>query len=504
MCVDCKSIYHRSNYWHPMVHPLKMNVPCGKCLDCQRQYQDEWFTRCFYEWQDCVKHHGVCYFLTLTYNEDSIPYYQGHKCFSKRHVQLFIKRLRYRLNRYGLTMKYFIASEYGELFQRPHYHALFYLNYQYLTPSAFQILVEESWQYGFIKKGKFGIVVQSYHAVKYVTKYVTKDIAFAAATDRYSNLIDSRYSSLYHGLLKRYPHVSIDVDDFYEKVAVKKRALLGQICPFHLQSTNLGLFLLDSLSETDIRLEQCHVPSSKGIRSARLPRYFIRKLFYDRAENDIDGKMTLFVLNTRGKFHKMELLDERIKDLTEKLRLFALIPAEQHGYTGVFDKFSSSDEAKFFFNNCVGDAYEFLAKYMLVYRGMVFFYQHDTDNGIGGVRIRYKLDDFTRSYFDEKYKDFYRTRFFRPDDDKEFYQVYHKSEHEKYDKFIAFLHPVFVGLEDCAKIYEFFTSYEKKCNLEIHHRKEMLARKAKQAIRLRNYKLKNPNYHEKRNSENSD
>ena len=45
-------------------------VPCGKCLECKRRYQQDWANRCYEEWKS-KGYKGV--FFTLTYNNDSIP-----------------------------------------------------------------------------------------------------------------------------------------------------------------------------------------------------------------------------------------------------------------------------------------------------------------------------------------------------------------------------------------------------------------------------------------------
>lgn len=45
-------------------------VPCGKCLECRRRYQQDWAIRCYEEWKS-KEYKGV--FFTLTYSDDSVP-----------------------------------------------------------------------------------------------------------------------------------------------------------------------------------------------------------------------------------------------------------------------------------------------------------------------------------------------------------------------------------------------------------------------------------------------
>ena len=77
---------------------------------------DQWATRIELEakeWDDVI-------FLTLTYDDEHIPYgeiIKGYRSIqsqtvSKRDVQLFLKRLR---KAYKKPIKYFLAAEYGDI-----------------------------------------------------------------------------------------------------------------------------------------------------------------------------------------------------------------------------------------------------------------------------------------------------------------------------------------------------------------------------------------------------
>ena len=60
-------------------------------------------------------------FVTLTYSDEFLPVnLNGDMILIKRHLQNYLKRLR-RLYRHG-TVRYFGVGEYGDLFDRPHYH----------------------------------------------------------------------------------------------------------------------------------------------------------------------------------------------------------------------------------------------------------------------------------------------------------------------------------------------------------------------------------------------
>lgn len=93
-------------------------VPCGKCLACRINRRREWTLRLLHE----EIYSTSSYFVTLTYDDDHVPYDDnGNQCVCKRDVQLWLKRLR---KKFGDGIRYFLNSEYGETFGRPHYHAI--------------------------------------------------------------------------------------------------------------------------------------------------------------------------------------------------------------------------------------------------------------------------------------------------------------------------------------------------------------------------------------------
>lgn len=64
------------------------------------------------------------HFITLTYDTHNVPFTRsGYMDLSKRHIQLFFKRLR-KVN--DSKIRYFIVGEYGGRTMRPHYHVILF------------------------------------------------------------------------------------------------------------------------------------------------------------------------------------------------------------------------------------------------------------------------------------------------------------------------------------------------------------------------------------------
>lgn len=118
------------------------HVPCGRCYSCLANRRDGWYIRLKEEFKASAQ----CYFLTLTYNEENVPYGEELEMHvNKRDVQLFIKRLRKVLSLEGVHLRYFIISEYGPTFYRPHYHGFLFLNNFGVNHAELLKLVWQCW-----------------------------------------------------------------------------------------------------------------------------------------------------------------------------------------------------------------------------------------------------------------------------------------------------------------------------------------------------------------------
>lgn len=104
--------------------------PCGKCYECRESRIEAWQIR----WKEHLKSviDDSSYMLTLTYNDRNINTLNGKTVLCYRDVQLFLKRLRKRQEKYcrenNITnpkISYHGCGEYGTQYtKRPHYHIL--------------------------------------------------------------------------------------------------------------------------------------------------------------------------------------------------------------------------------------------------------------------------------------------------------------------------------------------------------------------------------------------
>ena len=161
-------------------------VSCGQCIGCRLDHSKSWAVRSVHE----SRMHKLNSFLTLTYNEDEVPWDFN---LNPDHHTKFMKRLRKHSEaKYGLDIRYYMCGEYGsdrfhpvtgELLSmgRPHYHYLIFGWYprdaQYLRTHRGHHYyrseeLEKLWPYGYSVVGHVTPETCAYTA-RYVLKKQT-------------------------------------------------------------------------------------------------------------------------------------------------------------------------------------------------------------------------------------------------------------------------------------------------------------------------------------------
>lgn len=366
----CKSPLHIGNKSRSFIdgcHPVGFTVPCGKCTDCVRSYQDDWFVRAFFEYKSCKKAHGVTYFVLFTYKDEYLPtytdndfnFYNGSHtipCFDPNHIKRFRDMLRINVERSFDTeksklVKYFLACEYGDTFGRPHIHALIFVPFPHEQskfiglpyPTVYQRkdrsfipynpikhknrrvysayesgIFGRSWQYGWFEKGDdHPWEVESSKGIKYVMKYIHKPSLW------YKRYRINNYRSFLHFLMKDHD-CSYDYDKYKEKYDYFRRLI-----PRHYQSQGFGSYGLD-LFYQDGKLQHHrfldrldltkygHIPNKQSqVYLYNIPRYYYNKCFYN-----IDPFTDVRYLNPDGLIMKNLEFDRNFQFRTNKLSTY--------------------------------------------------------------------------------------------------------------------------------------------------------------------------------------
>lgn len=151
-------------------------VPCGKCYACRSKRRNQWAARLTEEARFHERNRRVNLFLTLTYDEENVPYISTDagevRVAVLQDVSAFIKRLRKSL--YGSKkgdLRYFAVSEYGPKTLRPHFHVILFG----LLPKTIRVLtrlIEKAWNFqGFVTVSNV-----TRGRIRYCAKYCLSDI----------------------------------------------------------------------------------------------------------------------------------------------------------------------------------------------------------------------------------------------------------------------------------------------------------------------------------------
>lgn len=333
MCIKPLSILNKAYKPYNIYTPKYIDVPCGHCWQCKLKRVNELSFRLLV---DVLNYNSFNLFVTLTYDDEHLPYLFYKKddeikrlsVWNRSHVQKYFKNIRRQLQYYfGIdkdSFKYYCTCERGHNntyvdkkgqirvgTNRPHYHIIFilllpseslpvrnlpskYLSFARLNNFGnnlsyfFRWLLHDKWFYGFVDdKGLTRDVVS---AIRYVTKYVCKDLGEelfnidisdcmylhdpsynTSVHDWYSSLIPSDKGFIYNGVVycasKRFP------------LPVKFTSLLPR--PFG--SSNIGMSFVDNLDVEDLVSylsgdKQVTLPFNKSSQLVNLPSYYFRRL----------------------------------------------------------------------------------------------------------------------------------------------------------------------------------------------------------------------------------
>ena len=153
---------------YKLVNGERQFVPCGRCYQCVRRKKSDWIVRmtAAMNWADCS------FFKLLTYDDEHYPADISREA-QTLVIQQFVRLLRLTLKRkFGedIVLKYFIASELGELHNRLHYHCSFFVKGAKFTWAEFNEICRSRWPYG--------IVGNAYRLtssnIRYCVKYIQK------------------------------------------------------------------------------------------------------------------------------------------------------------------------------------------------------------------------------------------------------------------------------------------------------------------------------------------
>lgn len=160
----------------------QLEIACGQCVGCRLERSRQWAVRCMHE---ASLYDNNC-FLTLTFSPEELRKRDNPWSLDVKDFQKFMKRLR---KKYGNGIRFFHCGEYGDINNRPHYHACIFNhdfedkvfwkmagdNRLYISDS-----LSELWPYGFSTIGDV-----TFKSAAYVARYIMKKVTGSLADNHY-------------------------------------------------------------------------------------------------------------------------------------------------------------------------------------------------------------------------------------------------------------------------------------------------------------------------------
>lgn len=168
---------------------LAVEIPCGQCIGCRLERSRQWAIRCVHE---ASLYEDNC-FVTLTYDDEHLP---ESRSLVLRDFQLFMKRLRMLVGMgFDSGIRFFHCGEYGEKFERPHYHACIFNwdfpdKVHYKTRGGFKYynsgMLDACWSDSAGRPIGFAVIGDvTFESAAYVARYVTKKVTGENAAEFY-------------------------------------------------------------------------------------------------------------------------------------------------------------------------------------------------------------------------------------------------------------------------------------------------------------------------------
>lgn len=278
---------------------LLLSVPCGQCCECKAKDALQWSYRINAEFVDILDNGGYVYYDTLTYKHppkisdvfDIAPEHD-HFCFDYTHVQKFLKRLRKQIPGSASALRYIIVSEYGTAnghTHRPHYHVLFFVRDNLISPLDLSVAVAGAWSHGrtdgipfrsptYVKQHNVLYGRESTgRVIAYISKYIQKSSLF-------KSVIDARIAELYDS------QRVISLPDTHRTNKLIRRRIIRCIGQHHRQSLGFGLSALRDVDMIDLMRTGTlkYQPYGELPLNVQLPAYYKRHLC--QRQIVVDGK----------------------------------------------------------------------------------------------------------------------------------------------------------------------------------------------------------------------
>lgn len=239
----------------------KVRVPSSKLYTSQLSIQRGYAIRASYEYKNCIAQNGVAYFVTFTFNNNSLLTLGingvNYNFCNNTSFRLFLVNYLYKkiLRKFHCKFRYFCTGELGEgkgvrgVDNNPHFHVIFYLypidsNSVIPCESEFFDIIKEYWQgnHNNPNNYRYGIVggsssgeskLTSDNACLYVAKYSMKDFCYKTRKNLLSDYCLQMFQYFYDSIFSVTEVISDINSSLPDKSKLKSSQLITYKPYFH-------------------------------------------------------------------------------------------------------------------------------------------------------------------------------------------------------------------------------------------------------------------------------
>lgn len=235
-----------------------------RCSKCRKSKQNDWLVRSYFEY---TSKKTSAFFVTLDFDDEHLPRYDGIPCFDSKLMSNFFETLR---QVHGIPkFRYLYSSDYGGFLERPHYHVAFLFDKDAISLDDFTAYITFYWKFGSyenIQEVNLRYKGNPFKCFEYICKYTTKDLKFHLRKQELS--FPHRYRSLTQASVG-YGSQALDPSEFNSARFIKEG----------IQFLDHPVITRDYLFNHDVVF--LNINNNGKEVPFKIPRFYEMKLMYD-------------------------------------------------------------------------------------------------------------------------------------------------------------------------------------------------------------------------------
>lgn len=244
----------------PITLPNGQQVGCRECDRCISNRVKDWCGRCIAESRTATASFSV----TLTYAPlpDGTNRHERTAVLTYSDVQQYLKRLRF----HGYNVRFLVAGEFGTLKGRVHWHIILFFLGKVPPHKIWTKENEQRWWDDFWPWGHQVWQHADMKSVRYVCKYITKDISGKTTQSKFNmSKVPAIGAHYFRQLAAKYVADGLAPQGPFYRFPEAKKKTDGKPIEFYMRGTTKDDFVAAYVAEWYRVRPSQHIPSSKFV-----------------------------------------------------------------------------------------------------------------------------------------------------------------------------------------------------------------------------------------------